>query len=30
MPGGAFGAFESTLLDLSSYSSSDQPVMYFN
>ncbi|MCY3007182.1 MAG: Ig-like domain-containing protein [Planctomycetota bacterium] len=30
MPGGAWGAFESTLLDLSRYSSSDQPVMYFN
>lgn len=30
MPGGAWGAFESRLLDLSSYSSSDQPVMYFN
>ena len=30
MPGGAAGAFESRLLDLTSYSSSDQPVMYFN
>ncbi|MFM8188139.1 MAG: hypothetical protein ACKN85_06610 [Pirellula sp.] len=30
MPGGAWGAFESTMIDLSRYSSSDQPVMYFN
>lgn len=30
MPGGAQGAFESSLLDLSAYSASDQPVMYFN
>ncbi|MFM7929649.1 MAG: hypothetical protein ACKO9Q_18240, partial [Pirellula sp.] len=30
MPGGAWGAFESTMIDLTRYSSSDQPVMYFN
>jgi VCBS repeat-containing protein len=30
MPGGAWGAFESSLLDLSSYSADDQPVIYFN
>ena len=30
LPGGAWGAFESSMLDLSRYSSSDQSVMYFN
>lgn len=30
LPGGAMGALESDLIDLSAYSADDQPVLYFN